>query len=252
MFLYSAVCLDAARSRTRILALKSNASLVIGAIVVNRAFWSTSLDAARVSVVSILAQADGLSLRIYLTDGVWAARAWEAGADGRLQALAVWVSFKSLSAEALLLVSSDVAIGVRSARAGLTQCAHWLGAAPVRVSNGVDRAIAGRFTSRVAKGAETARVGVAWVLPLDAAADGVGQLDVATNAGATSESVMDGALGVRSAGRWVARVLRRSARHDGWFTLILRQAEAPWIAIHQATARVRTARIRLAKVTFRN
>jgi hypothetical protein len=200
MFLHSAVSLNAARSRARILALESNTGLVIGAIVINGAFRCASLGAARVSIVSILTQANRLSLRIDLADGVWSARAWETGADGRPQALAVWISLKALTAEALLLVSGNVAVGIRSARARLTQRTHRLGAAPVRVSDGVGRAIAGRFTSRVAKGAETARIGVTWVLSLDAATDRVGQLEVAADAGATSKSIVDRALGVGSAG----------------------------------------------------
>jgi hypothetical protein len=200
VFLHSAVGLDAARSRTRILALESNASLVVGAIVIDGAFRSASLGAARISVVSILAQANRLSLRIDLADGVGTARARETRADRRPQALAVRISFEALTAEALLLVSGNVAVGVRSARAGLAQRTHRLGAAPVRVSDGVGRAVAGRLASRVAKGAETARIGVARVLSLDAATDRVGQLEVAADAGATSESVVDRALGVGSAG----------------------------------------------------
>jgi len=78
----------------------------------------------------------------------------------------------------------------------------------------------------------TARVRIARILALDAAPDGVGQLDVASDASAASESVVDGALCVRAAGGRVARVLRRSARHDRWFTFVLRQAEAAGISIH--------------------
>jgi hypothetical protein len=147
MFLHSAVSLDATRSRTRILALESNASLVVGAIVIDGAFGSASLDAARISIVTVLTQADRLSLRIDLADGVWSTRAGETGADGRPQALAVWISLKALTAEALLLVSGDVAVSIRSARARLAQRTHRLGAAPVRVSDSVGRAVTGRFAS---------------------------------------------------------------------------------------------------------
>lgn len=199
-----------------------------------------------------MAQAGRLSLRSNLADGVRTTRAGETGADGCPQTLAVWISLKALSAEALLLVSSDVAVGVRTTRARLTKRTHRLSAAPVRVTNGVGRAVAVRFTSRVTLGTETARIGIAWVLALDAATNGVGQLDVAGDAGATSESVVDCALGVGSARRRIARVLWRSARHDRWFTLILGQAETSWVSIDLAATRVGPARIWLAQVSLRN
>jgi len=142
VFLNPAVGLDSTRARARIFALKSNTSLVVGTVVVHGALRSASLVTGRVSVISILAQTKRLSLRGHFADGVRAAGTGETRADGRPLAFGVWISFEAMSAEALLLVSGNVAVSIWSTWARLAKSSDRLSAASVRVSNSVDRAIA--------------------------------------------------------------------------------------------------------------
>jgi hypothetical protein len=116
VFLNPAISFNAARAWTRVLALESNASFVVGTLIINRTFWSASLDTSWIAVISILAKAQWLTTWRHFADRIWTARTREAWANGRPQALGIWISLKARFAEALLLISSNVAISIRSTR----------------------------------------------------------------------------------------------------------------------------------------
>lgn len=123
----------------------------------------------------------------------------------------------------------------------------------VRVSNSVFGTITGCHTAGVANSVRSTRIWFAWVRLFNAASDCVRALDESGQTSTFRKAIVQHcALGVRAAGRGIARVSREGARYRWWITFVTRQTETFYPAVHHPAACVHTTAVSLTLFTIWN